>query len=125
MFIVHSLFLGVCAKPPRGTVVQKWLLASMAAAEGCINSATNSRFFAVDSGESGVSPQQQIALVFPPHFRQRGGAPRPSRRFCARIRPQNSPLSGAPRVSRRALAHTPTSIFALTATSALLDFVFD
>jgi hypothetical protein len=59
------------------------LLASMAAAELCDNSAPVSLMVAVVGSEIGVSPQRQIAPVFPPTFCQPGGAPRPSRRFPA------------------------------------------
>jgi hypothetical protein len=58
----------------------KILIASMAAAQGCINSAARSPIPAVGSRKTANSPQQQFAPVFPPQFRHYGGAPRPSRR---------------------------------------------
>jgi hypothetical protein len=47
-------------------------------------------------GDSRVSPQQQIAPVYPPLFRQRGGAPRASRCALAHILAHSAALPVLP-----------------------------
>ena len=62
---------------------RNYFMASIAAAQIGATLAALSRPSAVALAKIGVSPQRQFAPVFPPHFCQRDGAPRSSRRFFA------------------------------------------